>query len=240
MEKKRGQMPPVLSLGYAPIKSQTNCFTLELKHSYNHSSSTKIPKNTTCPKIFLLMCLNPAAIPAHVYYLHFYNNFLDSESVVHKFWSTSLENGLEPSIQLAEYKDGNHDQKILSLNEKALQLLRDIAKPVAVVSICGPYRSGKSYFLSQMLQKKDTFTASSSGDPCTFGIWMSTSVLECKEFVVVFMDTEGTNAAKGKSASKHGDVKKTIVFCTLMSSYLIYNSPGAIRQEELENMRYDY
>ena len=89
-----------------------------------------------------------------------------------------------------------------------------------------------------MLRKKDAFTTSSGGDPCTLGIWMATSVLECNEFVVVFMDTEGTNAAEGKLASKHGDVKKTIIFCTLMSSYLIYNSPGAIRQQELENMRY--
>ena len=167
-----------------------------------------------------------------------YNNFVGSESVPRRFLDASLQSDLQPSIQLAEYKDGDYGQKILSLNEKALQLLKDIPKPVAVVSICGPYRSGKSYFLSQMLRTKDTFIASSKSDPCTLGIWMSTRVLECNEFVVVFVDTEGTNAAKGKLASKHGDVKKTIVFCTLISSYLIYNSPGAIKQEELENMRY--
>ena len=169
--------------------------------------------------------------------MHTYIYFVGSEPIVRKFYSRSLQVGLKPSIQLAEYKDGDHDQKILSLNEEALQILRDISKPVAVVSICGPYRSGKSYFLSQMIQRKDAFPASSSGPPCTLGIWMATSVLECDEFVVVFVDTEGTNAAEGKFAIKHGDVKKTIIFCNLMSSYLIYNSRGAFRQEELENMR---
>ena len=169
-----------------------------------------------------------------------YNAFVGSESVARRFWNASLQSDLEPSIPLAEYKGGDYDQKILCLNEKALQLLRNISKPVAVVSICGPYRSGKSYFLSQMLRKKNAFTTSSGGDPCTLGIWMATSVLECNEFVVVFMDTEGTSAVEGRWGSKHGDVKKTIIFCTLMSSYLIYNSHGPIRQEELENMRYDF
>ena len=149
----------------------------------------------------------------------------------------SLKDDLDPSIQLAEFRQGDHGQKCLSLNDEALQLLSNISKPVAIVSICGPYRSGKSYFLSQLLRNTSTFKASSRGDPCTFGIWMATSVLECSEFSVIFLDTEGTNAAKGKLASAHGDVKKTVIFCTLMSSYLIYNTPGAIREEELENMR---
>ena len=37
--------------------------------------------------------------------------------------------------------------------EDAVTLLQTIRKPLAVLSICGPYRSGKSYFLSRVLGK---------------------------------------------------------------------------------------
>ena len=42
----------------------------------------------------------------------------------------------------------------------ALQLLRAIDKPLDVLVISGPYRSGKSYFLSKLLGRPRTFLAS--------------------------------------------------------------------------------
>lgn len=88
-----------------------------------------------------------------------------------------------------------------------------------------------------MLDNITTFQSSSTSDPCTFGIMMATNVLECEEFIIILLDTEGTDAAKGKQASKHGDVKKSIIFCTLMSSYFIYNTAGAIKEHDLQEMR---
>ena len=85
------------------------------------------------------------------------------------------------------------DQGNLQLHQDALAILRNIEKPVAMLSICGPSRTGKSYFLSTMLGLKDVFQTSNSFDACTNGIWMSTTVLECDKFVLVLMDTEGTD-----------------------------------------------
>ena len=88
-----------------------------------------------------------------------------------------------------------------------------------------------------MLGTTDAFKTSPKCTPCTLGIWMATSVLECDEFVVLLLDTEGTDAAGGKHSDKFGDVQKSIIFCNLVSSFFIYNSIGAIKESELEKMR---
>lgn len=151
------------------------------------------------------------------------------------FRARALKTGLPSSIPFATFKQEG-DKNYLCLEDEALSLLNSITtKPVAVLSICGPYRSGKSYFMSQMLNSTSTFKVGCTSNPCTHGIWMATSVLENHEFVIVLLDTEGTDAAP--RGFKHGDVNKSIVICNLLSSYFIYNSTGAIKQSELQNMR---
>ena len=59
-------------------------------------------------------------------------------------WNTdtgTLETGKPAAVQDIRFK----------VVEDALALLRGIDKPLAVLSICGPYRSGKSYFISGVL-----------------------------------------------------------------------------------------
>lgn len=152
-----------------------------------------------------------------------------------RFTVRRLKDGLEPSIQLATFK--KDDTKTLCLHEEALTLLEDISKPVAILSICGPYRTGKSYFLSRVLGTTDAFKTSPTNNACTLGIWMATKVLDCGDFVVVLLDTEGTDAARGKQSSIYGDVKKSVILCTLISSYFIYNTLGAVKEEDLQRMR---
>ena len=131
------------------------------------------------------------------------------------------------SVQLVSLSDlGN-----LRLNQDALNLLGKIGKPVAVLTICGPSRTGKSYFLSMMLGLKDVFQTSNLFDACTSGIWMATTVLECEKFVIVFMDTEGTD-----HVTQVGDIINYLVLVTLLSSYLIYNSKG-MQKSDLDKMR---
>ena len=131
------------------------------------------------------------------------------------------------SVQLVSLSDLGD----LRLNQDALDILRKIEKPVAVLSICGPSRTGKSYLLSKMLGSKDIFQTSDSFEACTSGIWMATTVLECDKFAVVFMDTEGTD-----HVTQVGDIINYLVLVTLLSSYLIYNSKG-MQSSDLDKMR---
>ena len=116
---------------------------------------------------------------------------------------------LPPSIPLLIPKtyDWNMDKNCLSKREtsdghiigsiklvdEAMQLICSIDKPMAIVSICGPYRTGKSYLLSRLLGCSDAFSLGHTFNACTKGVWMSTTLLECDNFVVLFLDTEGSD-----------------------------------------------
>ena len=131
------------------------------------------------------------------------------------------------SVQLVSLSE----QGNLRLHREALAILGKIEKPVAVLSICGPSRTGKSYFLSMLLGLKDVFQTSDSYEACTSGIWMATTVLECDKFVIVFLDTEGTD-----HVTQVEDIISYLVLVTLLSSYLIYNSKG-MQSSDLDKMR---
>ena len=116
-----------------------------------------------------------------------------------------------------------------------LEILSGINKPVAVLSIAGPCRSGKSYFLSRLLGSQDAFQLGHTTDPQTFGIWMGTTALECDDYVIVLLDTEGIDAI---STTATNDAQ-VLVLTLLLSSYFIYNSLGVPRALDLEKMRYE-
>lgn len=94
-------------------------------------------------------------------------------------------------------------------------------KKIGILSICGPYHTGKSYFLSQLLGTKNIFNIGSNIASCTRGIWMATSALECDEFVVLLLDTEGSDAPDFQSDST---LTNLMILATLLSSYMIYNT----------------
>lgn len=118
----------------------------------------------------------------------------------------------------------------------ALDLLSSIQKPIAVLGICGPYRSGKSYFASQILGLPETFAVGHTTDACTHGIWMATNVLECEDYVLLVLDMEGT-AAVGKDETGNVTMSSLLVMTTLISSYLIYNSTNVPQKGNLDEMK---
>ena len=121
----------------------------------------------------------------------------------------------------------------LQLVEGTLELLRSIDKPLAILSICGPYRSGKSYFMSRLLGSPGAFQLGHSMRACTRGIWMATTILECEEFATIFLDTEGIDAV-GASETM---AMSLLTLTTLLSSYLIYNSKKVPQKVDLDKMR---
>lgn len=122
------------------------------------------------------------------------------------------------------------------LVEETLALIESISKPVAVLSIWGPYRSGKSYFLSRLLGDEQTFQLGDSWNACTHGVWLATSVLECKEFAVLVFDTEGTDSVDDSES----EVTNLLAFILHVSSMLVYNSKKVPRSKDLKKMRWVY
>ena len=122
----------------------------------------------------------------------------------------------------------------LCIIDDALKLMRAIKKPVGVLSICGPYRSGKSYILSRTLGVEDAFITSHRMQACTRGIWMATTILEDDKFALLLLDTEGIDTTGSYTATATG----LLVLTTLISSYLIYNSMKVPTHNDLDKMRY--
>ena len=136
------------------------------------------------------------------------------------------------SCKLETTKTDTQDHH-LQLVEATLELLRSIDKPLAILSICGPCRSGKSYFMSRLLGSPGAFQLGHSMRACTRGIWMATTILECEEFATILLDTEGIDVV---GASETMAIS-LLTFTTLLSSYLIYNSKKVPQKVDLDKMR---
>ena len=65
---------------------------------------------------------------------------------------------------------------------------------------------------------------------------MGTTALECDDFVLVLLDTEGMNAVGDDNDTAH--MGHLIVMTTLLSSCFIYNSSDLPNRDDLEQMRY--
>ena len=122
----------------------------------------------------------------------------------------------------------------LKLVPETQQLLESVEKPLAVLAIGGSCRTGKSYVLSRILGSADDFALGHTMDAKTFGIWIGTTVLECNEFILLLMDTEGIDSANAKAR----DDASILVMTVLLSSYFIYNSIGVPKKNDLQKMRY--
>ena len=114
-----------------------------------------------------------------------------------------------------------------------LKLLETINRPVAILAICGPCRTGKSYVLSRMLGSADAFALGHTLDAKTRGIWIGTTVIDCDQFTLLLMDTEGIDSV---SATMKDDAS-VLVMTALLSSCLVYNSIGVPKHNDLQNMR---
>ena len=156
----------------------------------------------------------------------------------------------DSSIPLILPNDHEYDLKTKSITKKAdvqrtslylvpeaLELLSSITSPLAILAICGPMRTGKSYILSRLLGEVDAFDLGHTFDPKTFGIWMGTKILvgkdkSGKEQAVLLLDTEGIDAPGANVTQDAGILVLTI----LVSSILIYNSQSVPYKKDLEKL----
>ena len=144
-----------------------------------------------------------------------------------------------PKTYSVKNKDCSGDKTIqpeFVLTNESVEILRQIKEPIAVVAICGPGRSGKSFFLSRLLGDKDVFKPGHSQKACTRGIWLSTTALVCDEYTLLFLDSEGTGAVGEGETTKETSMA-ILTLTNLLSSFLIYNSKKVPNQEDLKDLR---
>jgi hypothetical protein len=92
--------------------------------------------------------------------------------------------------------------KDYEVTEEAKQFLSSITEPVAIIAVCGKYRTGKSYLLNHCLLDLgpgEGFGVGPTINPCTKGLWIWSNVIdscnaEGEKMRVLLIDSEGLGA----------------------------------------------
>jgi hypothetical protein len=115
---------------------------------------------------------------------------------------------------------------------------------LVILTVCGLYRTGKSYLLNLLSGRIGPSSARQSSrlllptsgtvEACTSGIWIWNSSAERDESapVYVLVDCEGS----GNTANARDHDARLFAIAMLMSSYFMYNSKGVIDETSLSNL----
>ena len=141
-----------------------------------------------------------------------------------------------------ECSDGDAMQLVRLTSDKKFEIvqetvdyLKEFEDNVAICSIVGKYRTGKSFLMNKLLDlDKEGFKVSASVNACTKGLWIwSKPVFNDKNNLnIFFMDSEGLD-----SVDRDGHIdSKLFALSVLLSSYFIYNSIGAIEENSINSL----
>ncbi|KAB1208836.1 Guanylate-binding protein 4 [Morella rubra] len=128
----------------------------------------------------------------------------------------------------------------LRLSREGLEAIERITTPIAAVAVIGPYRSGKSFLLNQLLSLScyEGFGVGHMRDTKTKGIWVWGTPVELDidgvKTSVFYLDTEGFESI-GKS-NVYDD--RIFALANVMSSVLIYNLPETIREADISRLSF--
>ncbi|QHO23109.1 Guanylate-binding protein [Arachis hypogaea] len=128
----------------------------------------------------------------------------------------------------------------LRISSEGLESIKRITNPIASVAVIGPYRSGKSFLLNQLLSLScyEGFGVGHMRDTKTKGIWVWGTPIELDidgvRTSVFYLDTEGFESL-GKS-NVYDD--RIFALATIMSSVLIYNLPETIREADISRLSF--
>ncbi|CAN6690755.1 unnamed protein product [Malus baccata var. baccata] len=128
----------------------------------------------------------------------------------------------------------------LRLSREGLEAIERITNPIAAVAVIGPYRSGKSFLLNQLLSLScyEGFGVGHMRDTKTKGIWVWGTPIELDidgvKTSVFYLDTEGFESV-GKS-NVYDD--RIFALATVMSSVLVYNLAETIREADIARLSF--
>lgn len=119
------------------------------------------------------------------------------------------------------------------INEEARRHLiqMDDGKALAVISIVGRYRTGKSFLLNNVLMEEESFSVGPTINPCTKGIWVGRKMLRMESMNVIVLDVEGFGMIDEQRSNS-----RIFLMPLLLSSYLLYNSVGNITEEAVRSL----
>lgn len=149
----------------------------------------------------------------------------------------SLIDNFQQAFPIVE-PDPGHTK--LRISREGLEAIERITNPIAAVAVIGPYRSGKSFLLNQLLSLScdEGFGVGHMRDTKTKGIWVWGTPIELTidgiKTSVLYLDTEGFESV-GKS-NVYDD--RIFALATVMSSVLIYNLPETIREADISRLSF--
>lgn len=152
------------------------------------------------------------------------------------FGSSSIED-FHQAFPIVE-PDPGHTR--LRLSREGLEAIQRINSSIAAVAVIGPYRSGKSFLLNQLLSLScnEGFGVGHMRDTKTKGIWVWGTPIEVNvdgvKTSVLYLDTEGFESI-GKS-NVYDD--RIFALATVMSSVLIYNLPETVREADISRLSF--
>lgn len=139
---------------------------------------------------------------------------------------------LDAPVQLLRVEKKGDKWHYEVCEEGAALLEQHGARRIAVASICGLYRTGKSYLLNMLLERVQRglplFKVGGTTQACTEGLWLwgSTDSNDDQSPLLAFIDCEGFGSTDGDRTRD----AQLMTLCTLLSSVLVLNTKGALNE----------
>jgi len=106
---------------------------------------------------------------------------------------------------------------------------------IAVLSVTGPYRSGKSFLANLIMNNMGGFKVGATINACTKGLWVwGRPIPLSKNKKLIILDSEGLGSVE-KDRTGNIDMK-IFTLSVLLSSCLIYNTKHAISEDKIEEL----
>lgn len=124
----------------------------------------------------------------------------------------------------------------LSICEDVMKEITTIEDIVNVITIAGPFRTGKSYLMNRLAGVKRGFPLGNTTDATTKGLWVwCLEHPERKDEVLMLIDTEGIGDVK---KGDEGNDKAILCLATLLSGTFVYNFFGVINHNLLKTLSF--
>ncbi|KAL6055593.1 guanylate-binding protein 5 isoform X1 [Balamuthia mandrillaris] len=148
--------------------------------------------------------------------------------------SGAIGDAASSSGQVADNSSGKAVQLVrpepyhrgLEVVEEGLAVLESMTEPVAIVGVVGPFKTGKSFLLNQLMGRSEGFTIGPTVDPATTGLWLWSEPSKRPltesghSYSVAFLDTEGFFSSQGNEDYD----AKVFSLAALLSSHLLFNT----------------